>query len=160
MKRILLFVLAFSVACGDSQTPLSPDIGYEETQLALSVSRGPDLELLQTVGVAAVQNLINKLDALLIDGIVNAGQANSMFQKLDNAMKAVANDKPSATYQLQALINEVEGYINGGNLSAAEGQSLIVSANNIINWLAGNVLCPFCGGNPCIPPCDGTGGGV
>jgi hypothetical protein len=19
--------------------------------------------------------------------------------------------------------------------------------------------CPYCGGNPCIPPCDGTGGG-
>ena len=154
MKRILLAVLGFSLAaCGDIQTPVTPEIGQEETHPVMSVSSGPDLELLQTVGVAAVQNLINKLDALLLDGIVNEGQANSMYQKLDNAMKSVANDKPSATNQLQALINEVEGYINGGNLSSVEGQSLIVSANNIIGWLNGDGTCPICGGTVCIPPC-------
>jgi hypothetical protein len=55
-----------------------------------------------------------------------------MLSKLEGALKAIINDKPSADNELKALINEVEGYVNGGNLSASDGQALIDAAEAII----------------------------
>jgi hypothetical protein len=84
---------------------------------------------------ALTHSLIAQVEAMLSSGILNEGQANSMTQKLEGALAAIDTDKPSADNKLDAFINEVEGYVNGGNLLPGAGQELIDAALQIIALL-------------------------
>jgi hypothetical protein len=50
--------------------------------------------------------------------------------------KLNAEKTMSATDELNALINQIETYIDGGKLSSTEGKVLIDAANHVINTLS------------------------
>ena len=142
MKRFILFpMVAFVlVSCSDSTAPEVADVFNPQFSLE---------------ALAPVGDLIADVEALLAAGVLSEGRANSMLSKLEGALKAIQNDKPSAANKLGAFVNEVEGYINGGNLSAEAGQPLITAANAIIRQLDGTA-CLCCGGvTTHVPPCTG-----
>lgn len=80
----------------------------------------------------ATQDLITDVQSLnLSDGI-----ENSFVSKLDNAIKSIENDRPSAEGQLRAFINEVEAQ-RGNELTNEQADTLISSAQEIIDKLSG-----------------------
>jgi len=81
------------------------------------------------------RTLIARVQTMLAETALNDGQANSLVSKLENFLAAFERDRPSAANILGAFINEVEGYIKGGNLSLEEGQALIDVANAIIELI-------------------------
>ena len=141
MKRLGLCLLMapFFFACSDSTAPEVADQDIPSPQFSVAALDG-------------VSDLILQVEALWADGVLNDGQANSMLQKLAGTRIAIQNDRPSAANKLSAFVNEVEGYINGGNLAPELGQTLIAAANPLIRWLEGGT-CPICGGAVCLPPC-------
>ena len=65
---------------------------------------------------------------------LNNGQANALTSKLEAAKQNLDQGNTTAAInQLQAFINQVNDFINSGVLTAAEGQPLIDSANDIID---------------------------
>jgi PKD repeat protein len=74
----------------------------------------------------ATQELIYDVEALGLDD----GIENSFVSKLDNAIKSISNDRPSAYGQLEAFINEVEAQ-RGNSLTNAQADELIATAQRI-----------------------------
>lgn len=82
----------------------------------------------------ALQTLIDDLNALKDAGVINQGQAISLIVKLQNAISSLnAGNTTSAVNKIQAFTNQVEGFINGGNLTLEEGQPLLDKAQHIID---------------------------
>jgi alpha-tubulin suppressor-like RCC1 family protein len=82
---------------------------------------------------ALVVATINQLAAL---GTLNAGNANSLTSKLNNAIASInASSSTAAANQLQAFINNVNALVGSGRLPAATGTQLIDAANQIIALL-------------------------
>jgi len=81
-----------------------------------------------------IEALIDDVDALVVDGSLNRGQGNSLISKLENALKSLEKgNEIAATNQIRAFINQLQGLINGGVLSQAEGQPLIDAAIVIVD---------------------------
>ena len=76
--------------------------------------------------------LIEQAGALVMDGTLKRGQANGLIHKLTNIIAKLKSAPPlkPACNQLRAFINQVEGFVNAGKLTAAEGENLIDSAIN------------------------------
>lgn len=74
---------------------------------------------------------------LVTSGALDEGNGNALQATLANAAKALANDRPNVPNLLNAFINQVEGFINGGTLSPADGQILIDAAQSLIDQLEG-----------------------
>jgi hypothetical protein len=91
----------------------------------LASTPGQQIEVLQVVV------------ALLVDTGVNLpAQGNSLEVKLNAALAAVVRGNAQAAIgSLQAFINQVNAFIKTGQLTAAQGQSLIDQATAIINAL-------------------------
>jgi hypothetical protein len=81
--------------------------------------------------------LIGDVQELVESGVLDSGNGNALLATLDNALKAIANDRPSATNLLSAFIHQVEGFIAGGILTAEEGQALIDAAQSAIDLVNG-----------------------
>jgi hypothetical protein len=80
----------------------------------------------------ATDNVITEIvDMNFADGI-----ENSLVSKLENAIKSIANDRPSAYGQLGALINEVEAQ-RGNELTDEEADEIIVMVQRIMDNLGG-----------------------
>jgi nitrous oxidase accessory protein NosD len=80
--------------------------------------------------VILIENIIDQIESLgLPDGI-----QSSLITKLDNAVKSIANDRPSVFGQLGAFINEVNAQ-RGVSLTNAEADSLIAAAQTVIDKL-------------------------
>jgi len=70
------------------------------------------------------------------------------------------NNNVAAIHILESLIKDLER--QSGNLLTYEEEDYLIALIKEINFKINCILngdCPYCGGNPCIPPCDGTGGG-
>jgi PKD repeat protein len=81
----------------------------------------------------ATNEIITEIEDLdLLDGI-----ENSLVSKMDNAIKSISNDRPSASGQLGAFINEVEAQ-RGKELTDEEADALIAMAQWIIDNLSGD----------------------
>jgi pullulanase-type alpha-1,6-glucosidase len=79
-----------------------------------------------------LRSLIDEIAALREAGILNAGQANSLIAKLENAIKNLDKGKAKvALNNLNAFVNEVQSLIDEGVLTPEEGQSLIDAAEAI-----------------------------
>jgi hypothetical protein len=91
--------------------------------------------------IATVNITVNKLspeeqvDKCLKSGIppsLNRGLNGSLMFKLDQAIEKLEDGKTQAACNLLlSFINDVQGLINGGVLTASEGQALIDMANDI-----------------------------
>jgi parallel beta-helix repeat protein len=86
------------------------------------------MEITVITSEQATLNLINTVLALNLDD----GIENSFVSKLQNAIKSISNDRPSAEFQMGAFINEVNAQ-RGISLSDAEADMLIGYAQWIID---------------------------
>jgi hypothetical protein len=61
--------------------------------------------------------------------LLNDGQTNSLYSKLDNTDKALDRERiKAAVNKLMVFINEVETHIQSGKLTQAQGQPPIDAA--------------------------------
>jgi hypothetical protein len=82
-----------------------------------------------TAPEALIEDTIAQVIAMITDDKLNEGQAVSLIQKLDSAIKKLEDGKDNSAYRmLQAFINQIEAFINSGVLTLEEGQPLIDSA--------------------------------
>ena len=72
--------------------------------------------------------------SLVTQGVLNAGQGNSLTSKLSAAIdQANRGNGTAARNQLQAFINEVNALIGSERLSTSQGQDLIAAADHAIS---------------------------
>jgi pullulanase/glycogen debranching enzyme len=84
-----------------------------------------------------INTIITDVEQLVLDGILNDGQGNSMIVKLERALAAWESGRNNAAInEMQAFINEVNAKINDGSLTLAQGQLLIGYAEDIIARIA------------------------
>lgn len=94
------------------------------------------LAVTQTLSPAAqVEALSGDVADLVASGALDEGNGNALQATLDNVAASLAKDKPNVPNLLNAFINKVQGFVNGGILSPAEGQSLIDAAQTLIGQL-------------------------
>jgi pullulanase-type alpha-1,6-glucosidase len=73
-----------------------------------------------------MRSLIDEIEALVAGGNLNSGQGNSLIVKVENSIKNLDKDKPeTALYNLNALSNEIQDFIDEGVLSIEDGQALL-----------------------------------
>lgn len=105
------------------------------SQLAFAQS-GDDqgLFLADIVNLAdQVGDLAEEIQKLVDAGILNNGQANALLSKLASASASFdKGNLVAAQNTIRAFINQVEGFVSAGVLTAAEGQVLIDAANVIL----------------------------
>jgi uncharacterized repeat protein (TIGR01451 family) len=88
---------------------------------------------------ATVQNLINSVNASSLNGT----QKNGLVAKLNAALDAINQGKTNvACNKLSDFVNNVETLISHGDISAAQGNAWINSANHVRNTIG-------CTNNPC-----------
>jgi PKD repeat protein len=87
-----------------------------------------------TVTVLSPQGAADDIITDVEDLNLPDGTENSFVSKLENAIKSLANDRPSAEGQLQAFINEVEAQ-RGKDLTNEQANALIAAAKWIIDNL-------------------------
>jgi hypothetical protein len=89
---------------------------------------------------AVIQNMMTAVNA--IPGLTGT-QRQGLLSKLQAALDAINQGKPTvACNKLADFISQVQGYINNGTLTSAQGQPLINSANKVRNTIG-------CTSNPC-----------
>lgn len=92
-------------------------------------------ELSETTPEEKVDLLSAAVSGLIDAGLLDQG-GNGLLGLLDVVLTSVQNDRPSTIKQLNAFINAVEGLINGGPLTAEQGQPLIDAAQSLIDQLS------------------------
>ena len=91
---------------------------------------------LWTATCSPINPLFSEVDALVNAGLVNKGQGTSLTAKLNAASKQLdGNNTNAAGNVLEALLDELNAYVNGGKLTQTEAQSLIDATQDIINQL-------------------------
>jgi hypothetical protein len=106
--------------------------------------------------------LIQSLVSQVLSLNLHHGISNSLDAKLQSAIKVVndisVNNNIGAIGSLHAFVSAVEAQ-SGKSIPSQDADILIGLANTIIVQLEYyfDGKCPYCGGYPCIPPCDGTG---
>ncbi|MHA2143333.1 MAG: FIMAH domain-containing protein, partial [Candidatus Thorarchaeota archaeon] len=84
----------------------------------------------------AVDPIIDEVETLIESEVLNNGEGNALTQMLDNAIGMIEDGQTRAAYnQLRSFIHLVAGLLAKGELSEAEGQSLISQAENLMNQL-------------------------
>ena len=85
----------------------------------------------------AIQALINNVEALVAQGVLNAGQGNALSSKLRAALQQLERGNArAAANQINAFINQVDALIRSRRLSPQQGQLLIDAAMNILGLIA------------------------
>ena len=83
-----------------------------------------------------VTNSSNDIDELIAGGTLTGGQGNSLKKKLEAALdKLNSGNTTAAENKVNAFINQVNGLVNSGVLTTAEGGALIDAANSLINHI-------------------------
>jgi hypothetical protein len=84
-----------------------------------------------------IEMLVEHVDALEIGETIDSGQANSLRQKLQQALARVANaqNKPAANV-LMAFAHQIQAYVRSGRLANEEGEVLLSAAADVIAELA------------------------
>ena len=81
-----------------------------------------------------IELLKGDVEELVTNGSLTTGDGNSLMVKLESAIKKLQKGKSGgAISKLMALIDQVNGFISTGVLTAAEGDPLIDAANSIID---------------------------
>ena len=90
-------------------------------------TRSTNLDLVVLTPQQAIALVITTIEGLEGSGVLNHGQANSLIVKLEHAIDKLDSmpGKPPACNQLQAFVNEVNAYVQGGKLTQAEADSLL-----------------------------------
>ena len=90
-------------------------------------TRSGALSLTILTPAQAIPNVIATVQGLQAAGVLNKGQANSLIVKLSHAIDSLNTkpDQPTACNQLQAFVNEVNAYVQGGKLTQAQADSLL-----------------------------------
>lgn len=96
-----------------------------------------------TVTVLTPQAVIQNLIASVNSSSLTGPQKNGLLSKLNAALSAINNGQTNiACPKLSDFINSVGNLISHGNISAAQGNAWISSANNVRNTIG-------CTNNPC-----------
>jgi len=83
-----------------------------------------------------IEDAIAQVILMIDEGKLNEGQAVSLIQKLENAVKKLEAGKDNSAYNmLQSFINHIEAFIKSGVLTSAEAQPLIDSARAVQDTL-------------------------
>jgi hypothetical protein len=83
-----------------------------------------------------VQDIIDEIDELIINGYLTGNHAQPLITKLERVIDKLDENKITpAINQLGAFINQVNEYINSDKLTEVEGQSLIILAEEVIDEL-------------------------
>ena len=83
-----------------------------------------------------VQDIIEEIGELIITGDLTGNHAQPLITKLESVIDKLDKNKITpAINQLNAFINQVNAYINSEKLTEEDGQSLIVSAEEVIDEL-------------------------
>lgn len=109
----------------DDLNPCIPD----ENSEACIVSEDP---------IAAIDDVMNDVKNLISSGNfdINSAQAKALFTKLNNAASYIESDKINvAINNLNAFNNQINAYINSGDILPENGQSIIFQVNSIIDSL-------------------------
>jgi DNA-binding beta-propeller fold protein YncE len=79
-----------------------------------------------------ITQLINQVQSLVTSGVLSSGQGAGLIAKLNGVTaKFNSGQTRAACNQFNAFINQVNAFVNSRALSAEQGQSLIIAANNI-----------------------------
>jgi hypothetical protein len=86
----------------------------------------------------AIGQLIDQVEALVAAGHLKRGPGEALINKLEVALKQLdrCHINP-AINQLESFVHRVNGLVNKGKLTPAQGQSLTGPANEIIALLKG-----------------------
>jgi len=85
---------------------------------------------------AVIQDLINRVQALINQGVLNQANGQGLLNKLNSALSNVnSGNTAAACDNLDSFIDKVSGYITHGTLTSAQGQPLIDSAKHAQNGL-------------------------
>jgi hypothetical protein len=77
--------------------------------------------------------VVEQVEALVADGTLNAGQANSLLKKLENAEKKIGQGQPAvALNMIDAFLNEVAALVRSRRLTQAQADVLVEYANGLI----------------------------
>jgi len=94
---------------------------------------------------AAIQDLINRVQALINQGALNQQNGQGLINKLQAALDDLNNGNTGkACDELDSFIDKVQGYIQHGTLTPAQGQPLIDSARHVKNTLGCNGTSGTC----------------
>ena len=84
----------------------------------------------------SIQDTVTLVIEMIEDDKLNEGQAVSLIQKLDSAIKKLEDGKDNSAYNmLQSFINHIEAFMKSGVLTFDEGQPLIDSARAVQDTL-------------------------
>jgi hypothetical protein len=105
--------------------------GLRDAFVAKIVS--PSLIPQQVIG-----QLIDQVEDLIAAGRLKRGPGEALINKLEVALKQLDRGHINpAINQLESFVHRVDGWVDKGDLTPAEGQSLTVPANEIIALLRG-----------------------
>jgi hypothetical protein len=94
---------------------------------------------------AAIQDLINSVQALINQGVLNQSNGQGLLNKLNAALSDLnSGNTARACDDLDSFIDKVQGYILHGTLTSAQGQPLIDLARNVRNTLGCNGTSGTC----------------
>jgi hypothetical protein len=80
--------------------------------------------------------MIGDVSALVRDGSLSAGQGNSLSQKLTHAAEQLdRGNTTAAANMLRAFVNELNGLIRAGKLTANQCEALLAAATQLITDL-------------------------
>jgi hypothetical protein len=85
---------------------------------------------------AVIQDLMNRVQAMIDQGALNKPSGQGLLNKLNAALNDLNDgNTPRACDDLDSFIDKVLGYITHGTLTSAQGQPLIDSAKHAQNGL-------------------------
>lgn len=77
--------------------------------------------------------VVEQIEALVADGTLNHGQANSLIKKLENAEEKIGQGQPSvALNMIDAFLNEVAALVRSRRLTQTQADVLVEYANGLI----------------------------
>lgn len=89
----------------------------------------------------AINDIISEVTALHNAGDLNSGNTNALMTKLNGAVTKLSRDDYfAAEGQLAAFVVQVTAWTASGKISAADGQTLITSATNVMASIVLDVL--------------------
>jgi TolB-like protein len=84
------------------------------------------------VDALRITGLQEDVQSLIDLGVLDEQNGTALVATISNALKSVRNDRPNTVMLLDAFINQVQGFIDGGILTPVHGQPLIDEARGII----------------------------
>ena len=96
---------------------------YDDILITVEEQPGPE---------AAIQDLMDDVQALVTGGALSQDRADGLLMKLSAAVTSLNNDlSTDACKQLKAFVNQVKATVKAKKLTSAAGEALIASAEEI-----------------------------